>query len=164
MSLLCLQGNPFFILKYGAKTHKLNSIIVRGYPDNCIDRFDTCHNLSPLLYIAYLINGKVYAFVVGENESVFKPKNYKSFTKGIYHFLCKAKIEKEYIDELPDGINLSLEDYIFYVNRPQGFKLLNVCRIKTKKFCLTVNLVEQTIQFISAGIEEEGKLTCFYYL
>lgn len=164
LSLLGLQGDPFFLIKYGAKSHKPNSIIVRDYPDNCIDRFDTCQNLSPLLYIVYSINDKVYAFVLGNDMSVFKPKNYESFTKGEYHFLCKAKIEKEYIDELPEGINLSLEDQSFYDNRPQGFKLINVCHIKTKKFCLTVNLVEQTIQFKSAGIKEEGKLTCFYYL
>lgn len=79
--------------------------------------------------------------------------------------MCKAtKIEKEYIDELPEGINLSHEDHVFYDNRPQDFKLLNVYRIENEKFCLTVNLVEQTIQFISARIEAEGKLTCFYYL
>jgi|GEM_PF-4844765 len=164
LSLLCLRGAPFFAIKYGAKTHKLNSIIVRGYPDNCIDRFDTCQNLSPWLYIAYSMNGKIYAFVLGRDKSIFKPKNYESFTKGEYHFLCKAKIEKKYIDELPEGINFSHEDQSFYDNRPQGFKLIKVCHIKTKNFCLTVNLVEQTIQFKSAGIKEEGKLTCFYYL
>ena len=155
LSLLGLQGDPFFKIEDGV-------MIVCGYPDNCIDRFDTCQNLSPWLYIAYSANGKVYAFVLGNDMSVFKPKNYESFTKGEYHFLCKAKIEKEYIDELPEGINLSLEDYIFYVNRPQCFKLLNVYRIKNEVFCLTVNLVEQTIQFKFAGIKEEGKLTCFY--
>ena len=117
-----------------------------------------------IFLLGYILLIQRYAFVLGNDMSVFKPKNYKSFTKGEYHFLCKAKIEKEYIDELPEGINLSLEDYIFYVNRPQCFKLLNVYRIKNKIFCLTINLVEQTIQFKSAGIKEEGKLTCFYYL
>lgn len=67
LSLLGLQGDPFFIIKYGVT----NSIIVRDYPDNCIDRFDTCQNLSPWLYIAYSAKGKEYAFVLGNDMSVF---------------------------------------------------------------------------------------------
>ena len=162
--LLGLQGEPKFYI------HK-SAIEVLGYPSDGIDRFDTCCNLSPLLYISYVIDNKQFVFVIklkNESGAVFKPSSNEECKNGWFQFSSLAEINKEYANELPEGINLSAEDQDFYENRPENFKVLKNCHIKTKEFHLTIDLFDQTIIYgkekKGKAFCETGKLVAFYYL
>lgn len=158
--LLGLQGRPKFYLY-------CDGLYLSGYPSDCIDRFDTCSNLSPWLYISYLMNGKMYAFVICLNDGrVFRPCSSQEFENGSFGLSCRAKIIKEYENQLPEGIDLSLEEQYFYENKPRDFKVLKNFCIKASWFHLIVDLFDQTVTYKQYKSEEEkeGELIGFFYL
>lgn len=166
--LLGLQGVPnFSICKYGKSSGLPVRLNVTGYPDDCIDRFDTCHELSSWMYISYLVDKKFYCWVVRVSDSdvaIFKPFTEEDLEGGYYSFYCTAEIEKKYENELPANVNLSAEDMFFYNNRPKGFEVLKRICIKAKKFYLVIDLFNQEVIYKCGTLFSKGTLDSFYYL
>ena len=149
---------------------KPEKIIIKGYPDSSIDRFDTCSNLSHLLYISYRFDDQVYAFIanIRERAIVYKPMSFCDLRDGIFSFWEWANVEKVYEDELSSEIELKESERNFYDNMPDGFKYLKRFCLKSRNFCLTINMFEQKVIFEvhsrSKVVAKYGELVSFYYL
>ena len=165
--LLCLQGAPKFQFRSSTGTGNPIRLWISDYPSNGIDRFDMCYNLSPWLYVAYLMNGKSYVFIFlleDEEVTVFEP----SSKNGWFSFFCGAIVNKKYAGKLPEDIILSTEDQFFYENRPKDFKVLKSFHIEALSFHLTIDLFNLTVTYEKRKNDKiyckQGILTAFYYL
>ena len=95
--------------------------------------------------------------------SVYKPSNLKDFKDGLFRYFSRAKLRKDYENELP------AEEKFFYDSRPGNFKVLKELHIDMKNFCLIVNLFNNKVTYVKYKegekfFEKEGELLSYWYL
>lgn len=166
--LRSMFGDTFDVCR--DKKGRVCCVKVHVFPDTCIDRFDSCSNISNYLCIFYCENDNFYAYVIDMSKGfVYRPFNLKDLDDGVFKYFSKAELCKYYVNELPEDSNLSVEDKFFYDRRPKNFRVLKEFHINMKDFCLIVNFFDGSVTYLkyhdgNIDSEKKGKLLSYCYL